>query len=42
MAFSAVWVAVASMLAVFDIGKAVDENGNIIEPSHEYNSGLVW
>jgi hypothetical protein len=42
MAFSSVWIAVASIIAVFDITKAVDENGNVIEPSHEYSSSLVW
>lgn len=42
MAFSAVWIAIASLLTVFDIKKAVDEDGNIIEPSHEYLSALVW
>ena len=41
MAFSAIWIAVASLLAVFDIKKATDENGNIIEPTYEYISGLV-
>ncbi|KAF8960416.1 cytochrome P450 [Flammula alnicola] len=41
MAFSAVWIAVASIISVFDIKKAVDENGNVIEPSHEYISALV-
>lgn len=42
MAFSAVWIAVASILTVFDISKAVDEHGEVIEPSHEYLSALVW
>lgn len=41
MAFSAVWIAVASLLATFDIEKAVDENGNVIELTHEYISALV-
>ena len=41
MAFSAVWIAVASLLATFDIEKAMDENGNVIEPTHEYLSALV-
>ena len=41
MAFSAVWIAVASIIAAFDITKAVDENGEVIEPSHEYLSALV-
>jgi hypothetical protein len=41
MAFSAVWIAVASMLSVFEISKLKDENGEDIEPSHEYNSTLL-
>jgi len=41
MAFSAVWIAIASLIAAFDITKAVDENGEIIEPSQEYSSALV-
>lgn len=41
MAFSAVWVAIASLIYVFDFEKAVDENGNIVEPTHEYISALV-
>lgn len=42
MAFSAVWIAIASVLTVFDLKKAVDEEGNVIELSHEYLSALVW
>lgn len=41
MAFSAMWIAIASFIYVFDIKKAEDENGNPIELSHEYNSALV-
>ncbi|KAF9457689.1 cytochrome P450 [Collybia nuda] len=41
MAFSSVWIAVASIIATLDIAKAVDENGNVIEPTHEYLSALV-
>ena len=41
MAFSAVWIAIASLIYVFDFEKAVDEDGNIIEPTHEYISALV-
>ncbi|KAL0949266.1 hypothetical protein HGRIS_009344 [Hohenbuehelia grisea] len=41
MAQHTMWIAVASMLAVFDIKKAVDEDGNTIHPSHEYTSALV-
>ncbi|KAJ3746113.1 cytochrome P450 [Lentinula detonsa] len=36
MAFSSIWIAVASILAVFDITKPIDENGNVIEPTYEY------
>ncbi|KAJ4481983.1 cytochrome P450 [Lentinula aciculospora] len=36
MALSAIWIAIASILSVFDISKAVDGNGKIIEPSMEY------
>uniref|UniRef100_A0A8H7XX85 Cytochrome P450 n=1 Tax=Psilocybe cubensis TaxID=181762 RepID=A0A8H7XX85_PSICU len=42
LAFSGVWITLASLAAVFDITKAVDEKGNIIEPSHEYvNSAII-
>ncbi|KAF8068006.1 hypothetical protein FPV67DRAFT_1449579 [Lyophyllum atratum] len=41
MAFSALCIAIASIIATFDITKAVDENGVIIEPSYEYQTGLV-
>jgi hypothetical protein len=41
MAFSAIWIAVASLLAAFDIEKAIDENGKVIEPTYEYISALV-
>ncbi|KAH9478027.1 Cytochrome P450 monooxygenase 98 [Psilocybe cubensis] len=41
MAFSSVWIAVASLLTVYDIKKAVDEEGNVIEPQHDYLSALV-
>lgn len=41
MAFSAIWIAVASIVATFDIMKAVDENGQTIEPSQEYASSLI-
>ncbi|KAK0440601.1 cytochrome P450 [Armillaria borealis] len=41
MAYSSIWIAIASMLAVFDITKAVDEFGNIIEPTYAYASALA-
>ncbi|KAG6895757.1 hypothetical protein C0993_009239 [Termitomyces sp. T159_Od127] len=41
MANSSIWIAAASILATFTLSKAVDEDGYIIEPSREYNSGLI-
>ena len=41
MAFASAWIAIASLIAVFDIKKAVDEDGETIEPSQEYLSSLV-
>lgn len=40
MALSAVWIAVASIIATFDLSKAVDDDGEIIEPSRECTSSL--
>ncbi|KAJ7753125.1 hypothetical protein DFH07DRAFT_680194, partial [Mycena maculata] len=36
MATSFVWIAVASILATFNIEKAVGADGNTIEPTYEY------
>ncbi|KAJ7888363.1 cytochrome P450 [Mycena olivaceomarginata] len=41
LALSSIWITVASILATFDIFKAVDEDGRVIEPSHEYLSGII-
>ncbi|KAF9522915.1 cytochrome P450 [Crepidotus variabilis] len=41
MAFSAIWITIASLIYVFDIEKEVDEHGSIIEPNPQYNSGLI-
>ncbi|KAJ7697457.1 cytochrome P450 [Mycena rosella] len=41
MAESSLWIAVASLLATFNIGKARDENGKEIELSHAYHPGLI-
>ncbi|KAJ7257102.1 cytochrome P450 [Mycena rebaudengoi] len=38
MATASIWITVASMLAAFDIEKAVDKDGKVIEPSYEYSS----
>lgn len=42
MALSAIWIAIASLIATFDITKAIDENGEVIEPSYEFLSEFVW
>ncbi|KAJ7824100.1 cytochrome P450 [Mycena olivaceomarginata] len=41
MALSSIWITVASIIATFNIAKAVDEQGKVIEPSYEYLSGLI-
>lgn len=38
MAFDQAWMAVASLIAVFDIYKPVDASGNTIEPRYEYTA----
>ncbi|KAJ7058080.1 cytochrome P450 [Mycena amicta] len=42
LATSAIWITVASMLAVFNIEKAVDENGQVIEPTYEFTSNVLF
>jgi hypothetical protein len=42
MALDSLWITVASLLAAFDITKAMGEDGKEIEPSGEYLSGLAW
>ncbi|KJA26058.1 hypothetical protein HYPSUDRAFT_64270 [Hypholoma sublateritium FD-334 SS-4] len=41
LAMNSAWIAVASILATYDISKAVDDNGSIIEPKVEFTDGLV-
>ncbi|KAJ7252463.1 cytochrome P450 [Mycena rebaudengoi] len=41
MAQSTLWITVASLLAVFNITKAIGKDGKILEPSYEYHSALV-
>ncbi|KAJ7627808.1 cytochrome P450 [Mycena polygramma] len=41
MAALSLWTTIASILATLDIEKAVDDAGRVIEPRHEYVSGLV-
>ncbi|KAJ7579218.1 cytochrome P450 [Mycena floridula] len=42
MGYSTLWIAMSSILAMFEIRKAVDEHGDIIEPSYEYTSTLAY
>ncbi|KAF7345632.1 Cytochrome P450 [Mycena venus] len=41
MATSSLWITIASILATLDINKAIDENGEVVEPTYEYFPGLV-
>ncbi|KAJ7252519.1 cytochrome P450, partial [Mycena rebaudengoi] len=41
MAQSTLWITVVSLLAVFNITKAIGEDGKILEPSYKYHSALV-
>ncbi|KAJ7036666.1 cytochrome P450, partial [Mycena alexandri] len=41
MATSSLWITIASILSTFNISKATDDNGNVVELSHEYNPGLI-
>ncbi|KAJ6472340.1 family 64 cytochrome P450 [Mycena vitilis] len=41
MATAGLWIAIASILAAFDIAKPLDEEGQVIEPSFEYDSGFI-
>ena len=39
-ALLSMFVTMTTMLAVFEFEKAVDENGNVIEPSREFEDNL--
>ena len=41
MALDTVWIAMATILAVFDIEKAVDENGNVITPAVAFRRSTI-
>ncbi|EIN08237.1 cytochrome P450 [Punctularia strigosozonata HHB-11173 SS5] len=41
LADQSVWLACAMALAAFDISKAKDEHGHVLEPTQEYTSGLI-
>ncbi|KAK7451737.1 hypothetical protein VKT23_012417 [Stygiomarasmius scandens] len=42
MAYSSIWITIASLLSAYNISKAMDEQGNIIEPSYECTSTLAY
>lgn len=43
MAVSSIWILAASVLATFDIQKAIDDKTGLpIEPTQEYHSALIW
>jgi len=42
VAYDSVWLVVSSLLAAFDISKAMGEDGHVIEPSGEYTTGTLW
>jgi cytochrome P450 len=39
LALLSLWITMANILACFDVTRAVDEDGNVIEPNEEYTSG---
>jgi hypothetical protein len=39
LAYDSIWIAVASVLSVYNISAAIDDNGLPIQPSVEYTSG---
>ncbi|KAJ7289105.1 cytochrome P450 [Mycena rebaudengoi] len=41
MAQSTLWITVVSLLAVFNITKAVGDDGELLEPSYEYRSATI-
>ncbi|KAF8651376.1 hypothetical protein AX16_004823 [Volvariella volvacea WC 439] len=40
-AMDAVWMAVVSLITLFDISKPVDEHGNVVEPRVEHTSTII-
>ncbi|KAJ6580662.1 cytochrome P450 [Mycena capillaripes] len=41
IASASLWITITSILSIFNINELVDEEGNIVEPSHAYFPGLV-
>jgi len=42
LALNSAWIAIASLLATFNLTKAIDEQGKEIEPVIDYSEGIVW
>lgn len=42
MAYEAMWITIAQLLATFEIHKAKDANGNPITPSEDIILGFAW
>jgi hypothetical protein len=42
MAVDTIWIAIASILSVYNISKAVDDRGNIITPEVKLEPGTIW
>jgi hypothetical protein len=42
MATESIWITIVSILALFDITKEIGEDGQVVEPSYEYGSDLIW
>ena len=40
-ALDTVWIAIAHILATFDIQKPLDKSGRVIDPSGEYTPGIL-
>ncbi|KAJ7907941.1 cytochrome P450 [Mycena leptocephala] len=41
VATSSIWITIVSVLAMFDITKEVGEDGHTVEPSYEYEGGMM-
>lgn len=41
LADASIYIAIAQVLAVFNIGKAKDASGNTVEPLYEYTPGVI-
>jgi hypothetical protein len=42
LADAGVWLAIATLLAAFRIGKKSDGNGGFIDVKGEYGTGIIW